>query len=290
MGSLVHFALERFWQNKKATEMDIISALNEWSEDNPYNDARDEEIYLAQARAMMAGYWNAWHRSREDWEYIGVEGPVRMELEGTGYEFVGKFDALATYIPQDKKFLIEHKTTSEDIERPDAFYWLRLQSDKQLTGYKAAKEREIGEEIGLLYDVLRKPTGRGPKMKSRIVKRKTETQEEFELRKADATESFFEYQERLEAEYVEAPGTFFARREIFRTLEDLEEWEQELITTIKTVEQFKASDIFPRNDGHCKRFGSVCPYFGVCNKMESIDSGNFKDKESKHVELPFLNT
>jgi hypothetical protein len=277
VGELVHSLLEDFKRNDSSPK-NAFDNLGKYAEHDFWGTA-DGQIELHRVRAMMRVYWQCWGREREDWDVIENEAEFLMEI-APGLSYGGKRDMVARC--DGVLYLWDHKTTSEEIANVGTDFWQGLAFDRQITSYSEAIRRQYGELPRVLWDVIKKPSGK-PKMKKRVAKRKSETQEEFEARKAEQMESLEEYEERLFDEMVSDADSYLVRREVYRTREQHEKNLKEVIETCMEIENYQGS--YPRNDSMCRgRYGS-CPYLGVCSGVESLDSDRFERLENPHPEL-----
>ena len=284
-GSLVHAALELFWSDKELGLKELIKELHDWADANPYD--RDSTYLMIQAEVMITGYWERWGSNRDEYTDRQAELVFQADIENPHAKFTGKIDAIARHIKTGDLHLIEHKTTAMDIADPAAMYWQRLSLDNQITGYQFAMMERFGEPITIIYDVLRKPTSKKPKMKKRVVKKKTETQEDFEIRKADVMESNQEFADRIREDYLAKLPELCVRRHIHRTQKNRDEWKQEVNDTINQILESKRSfdPVFTKNDTACTMYNTLCEYFLVCCGMGNLDSDSFRSKGAKHEEL-----
>jgi hypothetical protein len=285
-GSLVHAGLELFWSDDDTiTEQDLHDELEAWATKNP-TDLHNYDILMIQAHAMIRAYWAKWGASRLDYTERQAEGVFVLDIGIEGIKYTGKIDAVGRN-KEGILCLIEHKTTGMEIHDPASFYWQRLALDNQITGYQTAMMEQYGEPLQIIYDVLRKPVSKKPKMKKQVRIKKDETVDEFATRKAENTESIEEYEKRINAEYVLALDSYIVRRNISRTDEQRQVWFDEMVDTIKQIETKKKDfvPVYPRNDSSCYKYGGTCEYFGVCCGMMKTDDPSFRAKSAKHEEL-----
>ena len=150
----------------------------------------------------------------------------------------GKMDGIAENSAR-QLYLIEHKTTGEDIG-PDADFWPRLRIDRQVMIYTLAARAMDYDVRGTLYNVIRKPT----------IKQKQ-------------TESVQEYAERLVGDIYKRPDFYFQQRLIEHTSGDLDDAAYDLWATAKLIRFCQVNAYWPKDDYACKRWGQ-CAYFGLC--------------------------
>lgn len=270
VGSAVHAGLESF--HAGADLYDVMRA-------SMAVDVIDD-TERARVSAMLAAYHHHWAPSRSEWSPVEIEGEFRMQMAGA--EVGGKMDALMRHVPTGRLFLWESKTTSEEVGTVGADYWQRLAMDLQVTTYQLEIHKRLGEMPGIIYDVIRKPLGE-PKLKQRIAKRKSETQEEYKARKEAARETLDEFQYRIMTTMLNAPGDYLVRREVHKTLSDAGQTIAELEETLREIDSYAGS--YPRNDTACRSKFGTCAYLGVCTGAEQLDSERFVRVESAHTEL-----
>lgn len=119
-----------------------------------------DPLIVAKVRALMFGYAHRW--AGDDYVTISAEEAYHLPVinPATGaasrtFTQGGKFDGV---IERDGKvYLLEHKSSSEDIIDPDAVYWRRLEIDSQVSHYVMANWMMERKVDGTLYDVIGKP-------------------------------------------------------------------------------------------------------------------------------------
>lgn len=285
-GSAVHEGLEVF--KRGGALISCIEAVDRYCAREDFRQIEGWEVEHRKARALITAYYERWSKTRDYWDFVGVEGSFLSQIAPTS-KIAGKRDGVAIFRPENRAYLHENKTTSSDIATVGDSYWERLAFDSQITiyGHTLAEEEGI-KDLSILYDVIRKPATK-PKYKQRIVKRKAETQEEFEQRKAEALETLDEYEARLIQEIKADPDKYLVRREVHRTREQNEAILAELRETIAEMDIYLeyGAGLFPRNDKACSAFGG-CPFRGVCAGFESLDDPKFERVDEEHQELPEL--
>lgn len=281
VGIVFHAGGERFSLGDKLNTI-LQSMQAETSKAADFWATPEGQIEWYRVRAMMRAYYHRWDSDRKNWEVLAVEREFIVELPG-GLKVGGKWDLVIRHIPTNQIIVIDHKTSSDEIASVGADYWQRLTIDKQVTIYAYAAEKIFGESIDVIWDVVKKPTGK-PIMKTRVAKRKAETQMEFEARKAEVMESLDEFEERLFQKMIAEPDTWLVRHQIHRTNEQ----QQQVISDIEEACQEIAtySGTYPRNSGACQAKYGTCAYLGVCTGLETLDSERFEQLETAHPELP----
>ena len=218
-----------------------------------------------------------------DWTIVAVEKQFEVS---TGYakRLLGKIDGL---IEQDgKRFLIEHKTTSQ-WGTDGADYLHNLLWDEQSTNYLYAYNRMLedgvidgGEVSGIFYNIIEKPSIR-PYTATPPEKRKytrdgklyagqhefDETPEEFRLR----VREWYAAEKRVHTAFV------------YRTAADIAEHIADFNLTIKDIAAAEREGTFYRNPEACKIL--PCPYRAKClDNMPDTDC-LFVKKTQRNEEL-----
>jgi len=285
IGTALHAGLEQFFKGLPYQEAE--NAMFKSFEEYEYDEGIDE-INRERLRAYLKGYYNCWELERT----VGLKDKTvfveqEFQFENQELEFRGKWDALV-YDPETKTAIIyEHKTTGLNLESVTDPYFDKLPLDTQCTIYREAAFRWLnangyptGEMPRIIYDVIKK-TKSSPKMKKRIVKRKTETEEEFADRKAEQMETIQEFGERMMETYMNTSPYF--RHEIPFVFSDHKRRLIELEEYARLLGNKGFLEI--RNSTACGNYGG-CAFMNVCLGRERLDdSTTLIKQEEKHPEL-----
>lgn len=236
-GTLWHLGLEAWWTHGT---LDAALAAVEGRGADPYTQAKCDE--------MLRGYHARW--DHVELTVVGVEDEFRAPLlhpvtfEPHPYWSIGgKIDARAE-MPDGRKLIVEHKTTSNDIG-PTADYWTQLALDHQGSIYVIGAEAQFGwSATGILWDAARKPALRPLQANG----------------KRAVAESPNEYAARLREAIAEAPEAYFQRREIARTESQLADF---LEDAWKQANAMRDADDY-RNPEACFQFGR-CAFWDTCS-------------------------
>jgi hypothetical protein len=206
-----------------------------------------------------------------------------------GYELGGKLDVLIKVLGT-KFWLVEHKTTSEDISG-GATYWVRLRMDGQTSMYYEGAGVELE---GAIFDVLKKPTIRPSKAtpddKRKYTKEKTDkktgevTPAKLYANMREFDETPEEYGARFAALIAEKPDAYLARGEVVRLESELEEARWDVYETTRAIHESRKRGFHPRNPGACFQYGSICSYFGVCSGTDSLDNAERFEYKAPTIE------
>lgn len=275
-GSAIGLGLDAIWEK----DPNYLDVFGDYLDTNGEKHSKLRLYYMG--KAMLEGYVAAW--DLDEFELIETEKKVVAHI-CEGIENPGMVDKFIRHKESGQLYQLDHKTSKLDIEDPTSDYWSDLMIDNQPTGYKVAIEQETGENVGIMYDVIKKHSATKPKMKKKIAKRKSETDDEYQLRKADNTESWPEFGERLLQNYLDNPGTYYRRQIIARTSSDVEEWRTEFEADANALAATRAGGVFAKSPKTCTKWGSRCSYYNVCRGLDQIESDNFITRENRHPEL-----
>lgn len=275
----------------------LQNALNAIDANQQPGDAG--ELIAAKVRGLMIGYDYRWSRSR--YNMVGVEEVFHLPVVNpkTGaksrtFTQAGKFDGIIEI--DGRHYLLEHKTTSDDIADPDAPYWGILDIDSQVSAYALANW-QMGRKLdGTVYDVIRKP-GIRPKDIAKAQQKLIVSEREYcgfevpasialAVSQGQERECAKLYEMRLAAETLENPNKYFQRRIIPRLDADLVEYASEMWDVGQSILHARANNSHYRNSGACMNYNTPCTFLGVCRGMDSIDSDKWKKRDSRHAELP----
>lgn len=181
-------------------------------------------------------------------------------------------------------FIVEHKTTSEDIS-PGADYWKRLRLDTQVSTYHVGARALGFMPDECLYDVVRKPQIRPLKATPEESRKYTKDGRLYAAQRA-ADETSEEFRIRLRENIAESPDKYYGRGHIPRLEEDERDAAYDAWQTAKNIREAELSSRWPRNPDACVRFGRTCDFFPVCTRESSVmDGTRFVKKADAHVEL-----
>lgn len=253
-----------------------LNAIDDLAGGNP-----DAGLAVATARGLMYGYdarwsdaqWTMLHDDQgrpaiEEEYHLPIVNPDSGKPSRT-FTHAGKLDGRVGF--RGKRFLMEHKTSSEDIADPNAPYWRRLEIDAQVSGYMLAQWQEGDKLDGTLYDVIRKP-GIRPKQVTR----------------GGRLETPAEFEQRLAEDVAERPEWYYQRRTIYRMDAQILEYARELWETADEVRLARLHNRHYRNSGACMQWGRPCEYLGICSGHDTPDSDRWAKRAGVHAELPVL--
>lgn len=288
-GTMMHYGIELAAKGMSAD--DACRAVSDYYNGIMYSgvgNPRDIEIEHMQVVALLNGYFKYWGGPQMD--YISVscniatERQFELKVPYQKWVFSGKIDGIVELV-NGQKAIRETKTTSEDMS-PESDYVAKLRIDNQISGYVLAA-KSIGFHIDtILYDIIKKP-GIRPLSATPEESRKYTKEGKLYANQRETDESASDYYDRLWS-YIDAnPERYYARYNIPRTDDDLNEWREEIIDTMKEMQESYKKDRKSRNTSACLAFGR-CPYLDVCHSGIEIGGSvppSFRKVEKIHEEL-----
>lgn len=278
-GTLVHAGLEAWWSTVSRDA--ALEALRR-SESDPFE--------LVKAEALMIGYHARWEG--EPLAVLAVEVQFECDLVNpkTGkasktYRLGGKLDAIAQR--DDGVWIVEHKTTSEDVDAGSP-YWQRLRLDSQVSTYYRGAQA-LGYDVrGCIYDVIRKPS-RKPYKATPIESRKYKADGTLYANQRDRDETPDEYRARLLEDIAEKPERYYVRGEVVRTAEDETAGAADAWMIAQSIREAERLGRYPRNVDACVRYGRTCDYFDACTGTASLaDPLRYRVADRAHEELEVM--
>jgi len=253
-------------------------------------DARlEDDFEAAMVAAMFNGHTAQW--SLNNLEVVATEQEFYLPLVNpetnrpTGvWRLAGKMDRIVR-LPDGRLALMEYKTTSRDFA-PGADYWLRLHMDQQLSMYMI-EARAAGYDVQtVLYDVTRRP-GLRPLKATPVDQRKyVKATGALYANQRDADETPDEYAARIAADIAERPDHYFARIEIARLQQDLDDCASEIWQQQQSIREAQRTGRWYRNPSSC--FNPFpCEYVAVCmnRDLEASTPSGYVRSDEIHPEL-----
>jgi len=245
---------------------------------------RDDELAQETLRSLLAGHF--WRYADAPLTIIAGEQQFSMPIRNPAtrsssrtFDLCGKIDAIVK-LHDGRLAVLEYKTAGEDIGSA-ANYWLRLRCDQQISTYVLAA-RHLGFDVEtVLYDATRKPTiapkqipaldAAGKKIVedatgTRIFKKDGKPRESASAAEGwtlkTTTETPAQFGTRVLADIGERPDYYYARREIARLQQDLDEFAQELWEQAGAIRDSQRVGRWYRNVG--RMTCEWCPYATLC--------------------------
>jgi hypothetical protein len=303
-GSLFHLGLETLWRSGWDLQAALVAIGANEDTSDPYD--------LARAVILLTGYSVRWADEFADLEVLHVEHTFTAPLlnPSTGaasrtFELGGKLDVLVRQRSTGLVFIVEHKTSSDDIAAGSQ-YWQLLQLDTQVSTYYAGV-RSMGYDVaGCIYDVIGKP-GQRPKSVPVLdldgtpivhdadgFRVRTKDNKRWRIT-ADASQGYAlvtrpetpeEFAARLADVLMADPDRYFQRGTVVRLESEERDAAFDAWQTARNIRDAALANRHPRNPDACRRFGRVCSYFPVCTGQASLDDPSlFVRVDDVHAEL-----
>lgn len=280
-GSLWHIGQEAWWpEADPAARLEAAVTAMRAIQSDPY--------HLVMAEELMIAYTAMW--ADAGWRTVAVEQAFEMPLvnPSTGapsrtFRIGGRMDVIVAN-EHGEEWLMEHKTTSADIEEGST-YWKKVRAlDTQVSTYTAGAVHMGYRVHGCIYDVVRKPALK-PLKATPVESRKYTKQGLLYANQRENDETPEEYRLRLREDIAERPSRYFARGPVVRLDADAREHAFDMWQQTRILREAELSGAAPRNPDACSQFG-VCPYFGVCSGEQDInDETIFRTAATPHEEL-----
>ena len=259
-----------------------------------------DPVMAAKLRGLMRGYDARWGLLL-DWRVTSVEDYVSSDLynpesgrTSRTFQMAGKID-LRLLDEQGRIVLVDHKTTSEDIEDPMAAYWKQLGIEGQANHYLLLEWLNSRKVDYAIWDVVRKPSISPRQLTKSEVKiieaegrygGKPVAAEDIHLALREGRETPALYEARLAQDCIETrPERYFQRRRLNRLDGEIAEYAQELWEHGQEIIAARRNDRHMRNSGACMNYGTACRYLNICSGHDTPDSANWRHKEWVHNEL-----
>lgn len=251
VGSAFHAALEA------ADHGEDPDALLAETMDDPFEQALVVTMYHGHAARWAEQPLEVWASELE------FRLPLTNPATGAAtplWDLGGKIDRIIR-LADGRLAIHEYKTTSRDFS-PGAEYWVQLYHDQQLSIYVNAA-RACGYDVQtVLYDVTRRPMMRPLKATPEDQRKFTKAGTLY-ANQRDVDETPEEYGARIAADIALRPDHYFARIEIARLDQDLEECLAELWQQQLAIRAAQRLGHWWRNPAACLN-PYPCSYLGIC--------------------------
>jgi len=292
-GAAYHVGLELFNSGKSADEA-IATATAGYATCPAWAEPAEWAVECEKIRQLLAGYF--WRYENDYIEILSAEqvfesslvNPVTGSASRT-FSLAGKIDALVR-LNNARLAVLEYKTTGEDIG-PDSEYWLRLRCDPQISQYILGA-RALGHDTAtVIYDVTRKPTIQPKQIPvldedglkivvdehdERIYNANRRPRQSPDSKKGwkleTRTESPEEYGRRLLEDIGDRPDFYYARREVPRLEDELQEFQLELWQQTRQLREAQRHGRWFRNVG--RMTCEYCEFSELCLQSVEVNPGS----------------
>lgn len=280
-GTLTHKGQEAWWSAPLSTRLDAALSAIGTNESDPIERVRAEEL--------MRGYHHQW--IEEPYETLAVEAEfvaplLNPETQAPSRTWLqaGKIDVIARHIPTGRGYVIEHKTSSEQVG-PGSEYWERLTLDGQISGYLVGA-RSLGFDVdGCIYDVLARPMQRAYRATPDESRKYTKFGVLYSNQR-DTDETPENFRARVRTHIADNPERYYQRGEVVRFEDEAKDAAFDVWQTGRLIRDAELAKRWPRNPDSCLRFGRRCSFFDVCTRTASLDDETrYRRTENVHEEL-----
>lgn len=280
---MFHAALEQWWLAYQLVGEERLAVAIGALEAHISDGGVDEEE-LVIAMELLRGYHLRWHDEPLVTELAEHEFDMPIVNPETGrssrtYELRGKIDAKVLDTRDSRRYLVEHKTTTSDIDEGSP-YWRRLRMDGQVSVYYAA----FPEVAGCIYDVIRRPTHRRYKA-TPVESRKYTTKGQLYANQRAEDETLEAFAARLRDIIAADPDSFYKRGVVVRLDSEIREHQFDVWQQSSLMREMANDGVYPRNPDACTQYGRTCDYFDVCTGVASIDDERLFQIRDAHPEL-----
>lgn len=260
----------------------------------------EQQLLIAtKCSALLNGYHARWKDAGYQAEDIERFVSTSLVNPDTGrasrsFQVGGKLDLIAT-APSGERVLIDHKTTSLDIQDPNAPYWRQLAVEGQINHYALLLWLN-GEKVdSIVWDVTRKPTISPKKLSKANRKAIASLGKYCDQQVSEATQRYVVNAERENLELYgirlthdcihERPQWYFQRQPQPRLDVELLEYARELWSHGQDLLTTRQHERHTKNPGACMLYGSPCKFLGICSGHDIPESDKWQQKDCLHNEL-----
>lgn len=301
-GTLIHRGLEAYWS----------CLVRDENQRHAEEFGRDGHVHLAleaalaaidgkafdafeqvRADAMISFYAQRWMSGDlADYEVLGVEAEFRAPLlnpetwaASKTWTLAGKVDVIVRRKEDGRVLVIDHKTTSDEMEGDDATLWAKLQMDSQPSQYVIGAEA-LGYAVDeLMWDILKKPKQK-PLLATPVESRKYTKDGKLYAAQREHDETPAEYGARIREALSEAPDRFFQRKTFPRAESQIKDFLVDAWAQSATMRESARLGRSVRNPDACHRYGT-CPFWLLCSTGAKAENypGDYIKVENVHPEL-----
>lgn len=281
-GTLWHKALEIWWSGEEeGTAIQFLKAV----------DGIDEFTRVALIE-LLWGYAARWAQEQDmvplrvEAEFVSPLTNPKTGAASRTFQIGGKIDLIVRDQARGGDvWLMEHKTTSEDIA-PGSPYWQKLRLDAQISTYLNGA-RSLGfDPVGCVYDVAARPSLRPLKATPEADRKYVKGSQRLYANQREADETPEEYQRRVRAHILENPERYYQRGEVVRLDDETHEAAWDLWQTARAIREAELEERWPRNPEACFHWNRPCEFFPVCTGSDRLEnSDRYRKLENIHEEL-----
>ena len=233
LGSIVHSAFDMYYSG--FSDVEVLQFIGKTADEEIANATPDNEEALVVMKYTAIGIWKSYPKDLSTFDEIKPELELRIPVI-PGVECVLKIDGL---IKENNGLLWirELKTTGLSFGQ----FEQRCKVSPQCSLYTWAV-RKAGHQVeGVIYDFIKKP-----------------------LLRKNMKENRDGFGKRIMKSYEDKPDMYYKRHYSYRSDEELDLFEEDIIETAKDMlHRFKTNSWY-RNPDACWNFNSACQYMPIC--------------------------
>ena len=251
----------------------------------------DNWLVGATCKGLLEGYHARWATAQTEIELLYSEqtflAPLRNLAEKNGknsrtFKLAGVLDKVCQW---SGTVLVDHKTTSMEIDDPTGPFWRQLAVESQPKHYEILLLANGIRIDRTVWDVVRKPGIRPKKLSAANRKKVTSLGEYCGRKLSSETRQLFVneerenaelFQARLAVECLEHPDRYFARRSIPRGRNETFDYNGEVWQMGQEILAARRNGWTFRNSKACMQWGSACEYLGICSGYDTPESDNWE--------------
>jgi hypothetical protein len=252
-GTLMHSFLEDFWNKSEfptASGRELKRMLSEHMESDHTKIMADHALARDAAQSWIK-MWSGDFTDLHNEKLVPLSIEKEWSINAGDRHYVGKSDGRMMHVGYGGNFLYEIKT-SGSTNRDS--YKHNLELNRQINGNLLAMIEEGIKPLGVIYDIIWKPA-------LRLKKEETEDQ----------------LMERIAEEYKNFPFKYFERIMVFRSGEDIDDFELDLSSQFRALRSSIDGTRFYRNTNSCEKYGKLCQYFNLCMEDKGKDTSELEE-------------
>lgn len=232
LGKIIHQAFDMFY--KGFSDSDTLEYIHDAFDEQIAKQeiADQEDLVIAKYTAM--GMWR-YYPYKNTKEFTKILSEEEAKIPIGNYEMLVKVDGLVQ--KNNVWWIRELKTTSLNQRQ----FEQRADVSSQVTGYIYGMKKKGYDVKGVMFDFIKKP-----------------------LLRKNRSDDMYNFGMRIMKDYKDRPKLYFGRIYSYRSPNDLDLFEKDMIAVADEIEQRKKSGNWYRNQDQCYSFNSECVYKKIC--------------------------
>jgi hypothetical protein len=294
-GTLFHFGLESWWMGYRDPQETRLATMLE-SLRGKAKQMTIDAVDLIKTEELLFGYDKVWSADDSlEIEAVEVEFEIPLVNPETGassrtFRLRGKIDGVARRKRDDRKVLIEHKSTTLNITEGSE-YWRRTPSGRP--GLDVLRRCVFGWtrrgwlSLRRCQETWAKNYSKPPhsKIASLRSRPKPNRPRLYSSQRAE-DETLDDFRARVREGIAESFAETYQRGFVVRDADEMEENRFDVWQTAQMLQNAIRTDRHPRNPDACVQYGRTCEYFDICTGVaDPTDTTLFRQRDVVHPEL-----